>query len=430
MVSTLEGQTIQGFNWADVNVEIVEDGDSAGTGPVLRVEDSTGTIAEISRVDGIVGAVGGSSIDKSVSYTLAAIRSVFGTSGGAGIDLTLPAATAVPKGSGYFMKKVDAGAGALRFVGTIDGAANLSLTVRYQSARVISNGTAWYVENIYTPADCVGTVAAPRSLSTTATTACAGNDSRLTVPSDATATPTASKIPISTASVYLADGWTRVPPTAVDFGVTAPYTAVAADKTIEVTTGAVSSDVDLLTAVGKAGYVVCVKKVDAGVGTVSVDPSGAEVIEAAGAGVAYVLTNQGESVTLQSNGTQWYILHTNIAPAAHAATHRNAAADPIRRVVRSPVAGACAIATTDEYVRVDSGGAGAVAATLYAADAAAVGRVVTVTKIDVAADDVNVTPAGVETINGVAAAYALAAQWNSVTLLCVAVGQWEIIASR
>lgn len=54
--------------------------------------------------------------------------------------------------------------------------------------------------------DAVAGTASLRTLGTTATSACAGNDSRLSTPSNATATPTASKIPIADASALL-DGW-------------------------------------------------------------------------------------------------------------------------------------------------------------------------------------------------------------------------------
>jgi hypothetical protein len=250
-------------------------------------------------------------------------------------------------------------------------------------------------------------------------------------PANATATPTASKIPMTGAGgAFLAEGWRRPTPTAYDFATAVPYVVLATDEALDVTSGAVSDDVDLPTAVGCAGRTISIKKVDAGAGVIAVDPNGVEHIEGLGAGNPYNLTAQYQGVTLRSDGTKWHVVTSTTTTAGHADTHLNAGTDPVRLTVRTPAAGACAIATTDHYVRVDSAGAGAVAATLYAADAAAVGRVVTVVKVDAAADDVNVTPAGVETINGVAAAYTLAAQWNTVTLLCVAVGQWEIVSAN
>jgi hypothetical protein len=250
-------------------------------------------------------------------------------------------------------------------------------------------------------------------------------------PANAQTTAASGKIPIAGVTGAIAPAWIPdVAPTAVDFGVTAPYTVLITDQVIEVTTGAVSGDVDLPLAITSPGRIITIKKVDAGAGTVSVDPNGVEVIEALAGGAPYVLGNIGETVRLQTTGTKWYVLGTTLAPAAHAASHKNAGADPKLTTIRTPAAGACNIATTDEYVRAASTGAGAVAATLYTADAAAVGRVVTVMKVDVNADDVNVTPFGGELINGANALYALAAQWNSVTLLCVAVGQWEIIAAH
>jgi hypothetical protein len=152
--------------------------------------------------------------------------------------------------------------------------------------------------------------------------------------------------------------------------------------------------------------------------------AGADLIDGA---VNVVLPLQYDSVTIRCTAVgAWSIVERYPIAAAHAATHLNGAGDPIRQTVRTPAAGACVIAVTDHYVRAASLGAGAVAATLYAADAAAVGREVTIVKIDAAADDVEVTRAGADTINGGAGPHLLAAQWNYVTLICVAVGQWEI----
>jgi len=207
-----------------------------------------------------------------------------------------------------------------------------------------------------------------------------------------------------------------------------PYVVLATDGQCDVTLGAGAVLANLPTAIGCAGRKITFKIVATGGGNLSVTPFGAQQIDLAGAGVPYVLTVLNSSVTIKSNGAGWDVVALQPFNANHAANHLNAGADPVRVTVRTPAAGACAIVVGDHHVRAASLGAGAVAATLYAADAAAVGRVVTVIKVDVAADDVNVTPFGAELINGANAAFPLAAQWNSVTLLCVAVGQWEVIA--
>lgn len=65
-------------------------------------------------------------------------------------------------------------------------------------------------------------------------------------------------------------------------------------------------DVDLPAAASHAGRIYIIKKIDASANAVSVDPNGAELID--GSGTSYDLSTQWQSVTIQSNGTSWFIL--------------------------------------------------------------------------------------------------------------------------
>ena len=321
------------------------------------------------------------------------------------------------------------------WTGTTVTGADLDATAVDATASTSAPASATSVANCIVKANAAGKIVAGfGGAASTLATLTAGS---LVVenPANATATPTASKIPIATAQTYLADGWTRVPPTAVDFGVAPPYVVAAADKVIEVTTGAVSEDVDLPTATTCAGRIITVKKVDAGVGVVSVDPNGVEVIEGLGAGAPYPLGNIGELVHLQSNGVQWYVLGTTLAPGAHAATsHRNGQADEI---VLPPTATAAAtpfavLVTHNVLLGASTAGFDQII-NLYPADAAAIGRTIRITKEDANAHNVVPTPNGADTIDGVNAAGAsstVTVQFGFVDLMCVGVGAWRSMAAR
>jgi hypothetical protein len=57
------------------------------------------------------------------------------------------------------------------------------------------------------------------------------------------------------------------------------------------------------------------------------------------------------------------------------------------------------------------------------------GRVLIIKKMDANAEDIEVTPNGSDTIDGTAAAYDLATQYNAVQIVDYAAGAWAIIAS-
>jgi hypothetical protein len=75
--------------------------------------------------------------------------------------------------------------------------------------------------------------------------------------------------------------------------------------TVLVTTGATSRTITLPTAADNAGRKLFIKKVDSGVGTVTVEGEGAETIDDS---ANYVITSQYAFVTLVCNGTGWFII--------------------------------------------------------------------------------------------------------------------------
>lgn len=79
---------------------------------------------------------------KTDNYTLtgADINKTFTMNASAAKSFTVPAATAVPSGSGY--KLINIGTGALTITGTVSGLVNPPIA----QAKIISNGTSWYFD--------------------------------------------------------------------------------------------------------------------------------------------------------------------------------------------------------------------------------------------------------------------------------------------
>lgn len=75
--------------------------------------------------------------------------------------------------------------------------------------------------------------------------------------------------------------------------------------TIRMSTGNTNRTANLPAALGVAGRIYVIKKVDAGTGTVTIDANGAETIDGA---TTQVISTQYNSYTIQSNGTGWDIL--------------------------------------------------------------------------------------------------------------------------
>lgn len=74
------------------------------------------------------------------------------------------------------------------------------------------------------------------------------------------------------------------------------------------TGGAAGITLTLPTAVGAAGQSACLKKTDSGVGTVTIATTGGQTIDGSS---NYFLTNQYQYVTVESDGSNWYIVAQN-----------------------------------------------------------------------------------------------------------------------
>jgi hypothetical protein len=89
---------------------------------------------------------------------------------------------------------------------------------------------------------------------------------------------------------------------------TADYTVTASDYAIlgDASSGAIT--ITLPTAVGIAGRVYVVKKIDNSSNVVTVAASGSETIDGA---TTYTLSSQWKYVTIISNGSNWLVIGNN-----------------------------------------------------------------------------------------------------------------------
>lgn len=93
--------------------------------------------------------------------------------------------------------------------------------------------------------------------------------------------------------------------------IAATDTATSEDFTIRGNAAGGNITVNLPTAASayntalQYGQIYCIKKIDATVNTVTIDPNGAELIDGA---ATVVLTVQWEDRMIQSNGTSWDVL--------------------------------------------------------------------------------------------------------------------------
>ena len=87
--------------------------------------------------------------------------------------------------------------------------------------------------------------------------------------------------------------------------VSATTTALYTDDTILVDATGAARTVNLPAATNQTGKRYTIKKIDASVNAVTVDPSGAETVDGA---ATYPLVVQYQSVTCQSDGTTWWVL--------------------------------------------------------------------------------------------------------------------------
>lgn len=93
----------------------------------------------------------------------------------------------------------------------------------------------------------------------------------------------------------------------------ADYTILDSDgfRVVYVSTGDADRIITLPTAADNEGRIITVKKIDAGTGGVAVTPESPALID--GAGFAFPFYNRNDFVTVQSNGTNWFILGSNNA---------------------------------------------------------------------------------------------------------------------
>jgi hypothetical protein len=84
--------------------------------------------------------------------------------------------------------------------------------------------------------------------------------------------------------------------------------AASTNYLVKATAGAGGISITLPTSVGLAGQKVCIKKVDSGVGTVTVGTTSAQTIDSS---TTYPLTNQWQYVTVESDGSNWLIVGNN-----------------------------------------------------------------------------------------------------------------------
>jgi len=85
------------------------------------------------------------------------------------------------------------------------------------------------------------------------------------------------------------------------------YTILDDDQfvTILVSTGNTDRTITLPTVAANSGRILNIKKTDSGTGDVIIDGEGAETVDGA---ANYTITLQNESITIQSNGSAWYII--------------------------------------------------------------------------------------------------------------------------
>jgi hypothetical protein len=86
---------------------------------------------------------------------------------------------------------------------------------------------------------------------------------------------------------------------------TAAYTALTSDSVLTCDATSAAFTVTLYTAVGNSGKKLTIKKIDASTNAVTIDANSTETIDGA---LTLRLSTQYESVTIQSNGTNWIVL--------------------------------------------------------------------------------------------------------------------------
>jgi len=84
-----------------------------------------------------------------------------------------------------------------------------------------------------------------------------------------------------------------------------PYTMLSTDSLILIDATSAAVTVDLIAVASHNGTPVTIKKIDSSANAVTIDGSGAETIDGS---TTLVLASQYDSVTIQTDGTEWWIL--------------------------------------------------------------------------------------------------------------------------
>lgn len=117
-------------------------------------------------------------------------------------------------------------------------------------------------------------------------------------------------VPTSTLDI---DGSMALPTSAISSSPTADGT----QHTLLVDATAANRTITLPAASGVSGRIYVIKKIDSSANTVTIDPNAAELIDGA---ATKVLSAQWDSLTIQSDGTSWFIIADKIA-ASGGSTH-------------------------------------------------------------------------------------------------------------
>lgn len=88
---------------------------------------------------------------------------------------------------------------------------------------------------------------------------------------------------------------------------TAAYTTITTDSMLLCDATSAAFTITLITAVGNTGKKYIIKKIDASVNSITIDPNGAETI---GGSLTYSLTYENDEIEIVSDGANWKILGT------------------------------------------------------------------------------------------------------------------------
>ena len=143
----------------------------------------------------------------------------------------------------------------------------------------------------------IGTTSPAATLDVVGTVATSGTINGQTISATANFTGT-----VAVASTLTVGGGIKLPVKTVN---ATSITITTSDHTVLADASGNVITANLPTAASASGYQFTIKKIDSSANTVTIDGNGSETIDGA---TTAVITMQWESVTVQSNGTAWYIL--------------------------------------------------------------------------------------------------------------------------